>query len=123
MAKNNKTIPSTNGANGNSELETRNDRGRFLPGNPGGPGNPHAAAVGAWRAVMVNTIAADDVRQVIGVLIDKAKAGEPWAVKELLDRCLGRAQQKMELEATGEKTWAMMLACLQTAADNQASEQ
>jgi hypothetical protein len=115
MARKNEIAPSTNGDNG---LQARDEKGRFLQGNPGGPGNPHAAAVGAWRAALVNAVTADDVRKVIGILTDKAKGGEAWAVKELLDRCLGRPQQKMELEATGEATWAMMLGCLQTTPAN-----
>lgn len=101
----------------------RRPDGTFAPGNPGGPGNPNARAVAAWRSALVEAVAADDIKRVVEVLIEKAKAGESWAVRELLDRCLGRPQQKMELEAVGEKTWAAMLACLQTAAVNQGSEQ
>jgi len=106
MVKENKITPSTNDNNG------RRLDGRFAEGNPGGPGNPHAAAVGAWRTTLVNEVTVDDMWQVIDVLTDKAKKGEAWAVKELLDRCLGRPQQKMELEATGKMTWAMMIARL-----------
>ena len=76
--------PTTNGPNG------RDRRGRFTTGNAGGPGNPHAGQVGKWRAVLAETVTDDDMRDVVRVLIDKAKAGEPWAVRELLDRCLGK---------------------------------
>jgi hypothetical protein len=109
------TEPSTNGDNGLAE--PRDERGRFLPGNPGGPGNPHAATVGAWRTALASAVAPEDVRQVVGVLVGKAKAGEAWAVKELLDRCLGRPQQQVGVEATGEGTWSLMLASLQAAGD------
>ena len=106
--------PSPNGDNGPGTVH--DTKGRFLPGNPGGPGNPHAAAVAAWRGAMVKTVAPEDVQKVVGVLVDKAKAGEAWAVRELLDRCLGRPQQRMELEAAGEGGWAVMLTALHTAA-------
>lgn len=78
--------PTHNGDNG------RDTRGRFLPGNPGGDGNPHAAAVNRFRAAMMATVTEADVKAVITKLVQAAKAGEPWAVKELLDRIIGRAR-------------------------------
>ncbi|NQU74991.1 MAG: hypothetical protein HQ546_01595 [Planctomycetes bacterium] len=111
MAKENKITPSTNDNNG------RRPNGRFAEGNPGGPGNPHAAAVGAWRTTLINAVTVDDMRQVIDVLTDKAKKGEAWAVKELLDRCLGKSQQKVEIETSGKMTWAMMIARLHQQAE------
>ncbi len=79
--------PSPNGPNG------RDVQGRFAMGNPGGPGNPHAGAVGRWRVMLAETITAEDIRAVLNVLLDRAKAGERWAVCELLDRCLGKSEQ------------------------------
>jgi len=70
----------------------RNGRGRFTKGNAGGPGNPHVAMVGRWRAVLVETVTDDDIRAVVAELVQLAKAGAPWAVRELLDRCIGKAQ-------------------------------
>ena len=75
--------PSTNGVNG------RDQGGRFAKGNAGGPGNPHARSVGAWRAALAETVKPEDIREVVGVLIGKAKDGERWAVVELLARCIG----------------------------------
>jgi hypothetical protein len=88
------SVPSPNGDNG--QAEARDEKGRFLPGNPGGPGNPHAVAVAAWRKAIVLTVSPADLEAVIRVLLERAKAGEPWAVKELLDRCLGRAPAEAE---------------------------
>ena len=44
--------PSSNGGNGDQHRgsSTRGPDGRFLLGNPGGPGNPRARRVAAWRA-------------------------------------------------------------------------
>ena len=91
--------PSPNGPNG------RGEDGRFLPGNSGGPGNPWAAQVAAWRRTLVNAITQDDIQAVATTLVMKAKAGEPWAVKLLLERCLGKPQQAAafeDYEAQGE---------------------
>ncbi len=58
-----------------------------------GRGNPHAARVNAWRRALVESVSANDLHEVIGKLVERAKAGERWAVCELLDRCLGKPVQ------------------------------
>lgn len=90
MTEDNVTVPSANGDNG------RQTDGRFAAGNRGGPGNPHAAAVGTWRAALVDCVTADDLRAVVAALVNHAKAGAPWAVRELLDRCLGKPKLPLE---------------------------
>ena len=50
--------------------------------------------------MLAETVTEADVREVIAQLLEKAKGGEPWAVKEFLDRTLGKADQR--LEVTGE---------------------
>ncbi len=71
---------------------TRDALGRFGPGNQAavGRGNPHAASVAACRRVQFETVTLDDFRAVVRVLVDRAVAGESWAIRELLDRILGR---------------------------------
>jgi hypothetical protein len=76
--------PSPNGANG------RGRAGRFAPGNAGGPGNPHAAQVARWRATLAANVTENDMAEVVRALVKAAKAGGGWAVRELLDRTLGR---------------------------------
>jgi len=84
--------PSTNGDNGHG----RDRRGRFAAGNPGGPGNPHARTAAAWRWELFEAVTPADVRAVVRTLVRRAKASEPWAVREILDRCLGRPGQANE---------------------------
>jgi hypothetical protein len=79
------TTPSPNGDNG-----ARDAQGRFAKGNPGGPGNPNAGRVAAWRNALVEAVTPEDLKGVIVALVDHAKAGTPWAIRELLDRCLGK---------------------------------
>lgn len=74
------------------EPAARTSRGRFAAGNSGGPGNPHARAVGQLRAAMMASITPQDVSAVVAALVAQAKAGEPWAVRELLDRVLGKPE-------------------------------
>ena len=74
--------PSQNGRNGS---------GKFVQGNPGGPGNPYAAQVAKLRSALLNAVTADDIQAVIGKLIEQAKGGDIAAIHELFDRCLGKA--------------------------------
>ncbi len=76
--------PSTKGSNG------RDEHGRFLPGHPGGPGNPHAKQTGKLRSAMLKAVTEKDMRDVVMKLVELAKSGNVPAAKEVLDRCLGR---------------------------------
>ena len=77
----------------------RDAAGRFAPGNPGGPGNPEARRVARFRRAFLKTVTPADVEAVIQVLIDHAKKGEPWAVREVLDRAIGKPAVSVTVEA------------------------
>lgn len=85
--------PSTTGPSG------RDGRGRFTEGNRASVGNPHAAAVAKFRAVLLASVTEEDLAAVVRVLVDQAKMGEGWAVKEMLDRLVGRPR----LDAASEE--------------------
>ena len=87
------TLPSPNGSNG------RRADGRFATGNPGGPGNPHARQTADIRRLIREAVTDDDLRAVVRCVVKKAKAGEPWAVKELLDRLAGKPTQAADEHA------------------------
>lgn len=82
--------PSPNGSNGAATAITRDSNGRFVKGNAGGPGNPHARRVGELRSHLMQALSDDDWRIAITALVAKAKQGDLAAIKELLDRTLGR---------------------------------
>jgi hypothetical protein len=93
--------------------------GRFLPGNRAGRGNPQARRVAALRATLLREVTAGDLRAAVRALIDKATGGDVAAIRELLDRCIGRAAPSDETEAptnTGPmyilegECWQQMLA-------------
>jgi hypothetical protein len=84
--------PSPNGANG------RGSRGQFAPGNKGGPGNPYAAAIGKLRSALLKAVTPNEIEAVAKALIDKAKTGDVPAIRELLDRILGRPVEADLLE-------------------------
>lgn len=78
--------PSTNGSN-----RERAKGGKFQQGNAGGPGNPHAKRVAQLRSILLSAVSEDDLREVVTMLVKKAKEGDMVAVRELLDRLVGRA--------------------------------
>ena len=68
----------------------RTAKGRFAQGNPGGPGNPYARRVAAFRAVLLDAVTEADLKAVARSLVARAKAGEVPAIRELLDRLIGK---------------------------------
>ena len=78
----------SNGGNGG-----RDGRGRFRKGNRGGPGNPNVTRLSQWRGALESAIDPERLRRVVVKLVEAAERGEQWAVKELLDRTLGRPAQ------------------------------
>lgn len=77
----------------------RNGRGQFAKGNPSGPGNPQARRVGQLRSMLLRTVKPKDMRTIVRSLIAKAKAGDVTAIRELLDRTLGRPTQAVDVSA------------------------
>lgn len=78
--------PTTNGEN---NTDGRGADGRFVRGNHGGPGCPYISRIAQWRAVMAKTITPDDIAAVVRTLVVAGRAGRPWAVKVILDHCVG----------------------------------
>ncbi|MEE8154349.1 MAG: hypothetical protein V3T53_05255, partial [Phycisphaerales bacterium] len=67
--------PTRNGPKG------RDERGRFAPGNVGGPGNPHAKQTGKLRSAMLQAVTEKDMCDVVMKLVELAKSGNVPAAK------------------------------------------
>ena len=59
-------------------------------GNPGGPGNPYAQQVAAFRRALVNAVTEEDISAMATALVDKAKAGDIAAFRVLLPYLVGQ---------------------------------
>ena len=89
-----KTLPSANGgANG---VSGRNKKtGQFVTGNSGGPGRKPGPQP-RYRGALIRCVDQEPFGQIVAQVIKAAKAGEPWALREMLDRTLGKASQPIE---------------------------
>ena len=79
----------------------RTARGQFAQGNPGGPGNPYAKRVADLRAALLESVTEQDIRAVARALVKRAKEGEIPAIRELLDRLMGKAGDNPPEDAGG----------------------
>jgi hypothetical protein len=74
----------------------------FAKGNPGGPGNPNTKQVAIFRESLYACVTSEDFTAIVRELITNAREGKPWAVKEFLDRILGKAHQSIGVEGLPE---------------------
>src|SRR4029453_10244993 len=84
MRRRKKLQPSANGENG------RDEQGRFVRGNRGGPGNPMAARIFSFRQACMDAISPAELQRVLRKLLAMARRGDVSAARVLLERVLGR---------------------------------
>ena len=65
------------------------NRGRFLPGNPGGPGNPHGAAMSRFRSMLLDAVTPADLKAIIKAQVAKARKGDAKAAQIILTYTIG----------------------------------
>lgn len=71
--------------------------GKFLMGNCGGPGNPFAAKVTRMRRAVFEACDANDVKDIIRVLVRQAKDGDSPSAKLILERWFGKPFQQLQI--------------------------
>lgn len=64
--------------------------GQFVKGNKASRGNPHAAKVAKLRSAMLAAMTPDAVVRIIAELETLAESGDVQAIKEYLDRAVGK---------------------------------
>lgn len=68
---------------------TRDDKGRFVKGNGGGPGRPPKEREDRYREIMLNTVTFDDWKEIVQTAARQAKRGDAVARKWLSDYLVG----------------------------------
>jgi hypothetical protein len=70
----------------------RDESGRFMKGNRGGPGNPFARKCAAFRAALMEALTDNDIKNIALRLRDDALAGDNAAAKLLFQYVIGKPQ-------------------------------
>ncbi len=83
----------------------RDNKGRFMKGNPGGPGNPFARQVAMLRSVLVNTVRPEDMKRIAQDLVVQAKFGNMEALKLLFLYVLGKPAQAVNPDTLDIEEW------------------
>ena len=92
----------------NGKEQTNNERdarGRFIPGNKGGPGNPFARKVAELRKALVNFVTEDDMKHIAFVLKEKAMGGDLAAIKLLFQYLLGKPTEGIDPDRLDVDEW------------------
>jgi hypothetical protein len=85
--KSSRLPPVSNGPNGSAD---RGADGRFLQGNPGGPGNPHVRHLASLRRAVTGAVDEGRLRRIMLKLADMAEAGDIAAAALVLSYCVGK---------------------------------
>ena len=95
-----KRKPSSNGRHG------RNNKGQFAKGHKLSVGNKGHVNEKAreLKKALIEAVGEKDIKAISKKLIEKAKAGDIPATRELFDRLWGRAIQEVDLGDTAAKT-------------------
>jgi len=92
--------PSKTEANG--VAEGRKADGTFASGNQAARGNQGRKAAAEFQKTLYESVTPESFKTVLAGLIEEAMNREPWAVKELLDRLLGKARQSIDVDGLPE---------------------
>ncbi len=90
-----KKTPIEKGENG------RAANGQFAKGWKGGPGNPNIRHATKMREAVYASVCERDIRDAVDQLVKLARGGDLAAIKELLDRTIGKAVAPVDLNIQG----------------------
>jgi hypothetical protein len=97
--------PAGNDTNGTAN--GRDQRGRFVKGNPGGPGDPFNRKVAALRAALLAAVTEQDVQDVLAAMREKAKKGSEAAAKLYLAYTVGRPADTVNPDDMDADEWQL----------------
>jgi hypothetical protein len=83
----------------------RDAKGRFAPGNPGGPGNPFARQVAKLRSALVNRVTEADMVRIAEDLMVRARMGDLAAIKLLFQYVLGKPAETVNPDTLDIEEW------------------
>lgn len=88
-------------------MAERDENGKFVKGNPGGPGRPKKEREMKFYDLTLSTVTFDDWKEIIKKAVIQAKRGDGVARKWLADYIMGPPVQR--LESTGADGGAIVV--------------
>jgi hypothetical protein len=85
--------------------KVRDQRGRFVAGNPGGTGNPFARQVAALRKAFLESVTPEDIAAVVAALLARAKEGDVAAAKLVLTYAVGKPEATVDPDRLDLDEW------------------
>lgn len=80
---------------------TRDEKGRFIKGNGGGPGRPKREREARYYEIMETTVTFADWRAIVSKATEQAKRGDATARKWLSDYLMGPPVERKEITGEG----------------------
>jgi hypothetical protein len=77
----------------NGSTNGKDANGRFAAGNKLGKGNPLAGRAAKIRAILLKSVTKQDAKAIADKLIELSRGGDLAAIRELLDRTIGKPAQ------------------------------
>lgn len=101
------SVPVAEQERGEQEQKGRDGRGRFLPGNAGGPGNPFGRQVAELRKAMLGAISKEVIAELTQKAIDMARTGDAAAMKLVFQYGLGRPAEPVNPDRVDVEEWRL----------------
>jgi hypothetical protein len=83
----------------------RDEKGRFVKGNRGGPGNPFARQVAKLRAALIQRVTEADIQRIADDLLTSAKLGHLPSIRLLLLYVLGKPAAVVDPDTLDIEEW------------------
>lgn len=83
-------------------MATRNEKGQFVKGHPGGPGRPKREIEQAYFRATVGSVSEREWQNVIKAMLTEAKKGNVAAATWLGNYLMGKPQESMDVTSNGE---------------------
>jgi hypothetical protein len=85
----------------------RDGQGRFVRGNPGGPGNPYYRRQAELKRQMLASVTDEDVQSVMQVLLGLARGGDLAAIKLFLEYTVGKPAKEVDPDREELHEWGL----------------
>ena len=99
------SMPNTNDVHQANENTGRDAKGRFAPGNPGGPGNPFGRKVAAFREALIACISHEQIQRIALKMAALAEEGDVQAAKLIFNYVIGKPQPAPEPDHMDADEW------------------